>query len=133
MEDAEAAENGQHVPFVDGLRVGWRPCQERDDRAGREVRDHFAESDAKALGVRGMEQDLGAGEGPDLVDAADVIGVAVGADDAGDVLHRTPDARQVRPQEARGSGVPRVDERDLVPVDEQVGLSTDESHDMNVW
>jgi len=66
-------------------------------------------------------------------EAADVVRVAVRAHDAGDVLHRTPDTREVRAKHSRRAGMPRVDERDLVAVDEQVRLSPDEPHHMNIW
>jgi len=69
----------------------------------------------------------------DLVDAADVIGMAVRADDACDVLERPADAREVRSEKSRGARMPRIDERDLIAVDEQIRLSADEPHRMDVW
>ena len=80
-----------------------------------------------------MEQHLRAGERPDLVDPADVIGMAVCAYDAGDVLERTAHPREVRAQEPRRPSVTGVDERDLVAVDEEIRLRADESHHMDVW
>jgi hypothetical protein len=49
------------------------------------------------------------------------------------VLERSSDSRQVRAQEPRGAGMPSIDERDLLAIDEQVRLSTDEPNDMHVW
>ena len=80
-----------------------------------------------------MEQHLRAGERPDLVDPADVIGMAVGAYDAGDVLERTAHPREVRAQEPRRAGMPGVDERDLVAIHEEVRLRANESDHMDVW
>jgi len=114
-------------------RVRWRARQKRDDRTGREIRDHLAEPDAEALGVGRVEQHLGAGECADLVDATDVVRMAVRANDAGDVFHRTPDTRQVGPEEPRGAGMPGVDQRDLVAVQEEISLGADEPNDMHVW
>ena len=130
---ADPAEHRQLVAFLDRLRMRRRPCQERDDRTGREISDHFAEPDTQALGVRRVQEDLGAGEGRDLVDTTDVIGVAVRAHDARDVLERAADAGEVRTQEPCGAGVSGVDERDLVAFHEQIGLSADEPHHMDVW
>ena len=80
-----------------------------------------------------MQQDLGAGECADLVHTADVIGMAMGADDAGDVLERSADPREIRAEGPRGAGMSGVDERDLVPVHEQIRLRADEPNDMHVW
>jgi hypothetical protein len=67
------------------------------------------------------------------MDPADVIGMPMRADDPGDVFERTAHSREIGAQEPRGPRVARVDERDLVSVDEQISLSADEPHNMNVW
>src|SRR5205807_10600740 len=46
VEDAETAKDRQLVALVHRLSVRRRPCEERDDRAGREVRDHFTKPNA---------------------------------------------------------------------------------------
>src|SRR2546428_11500825 len=56
VEDPQSAEDRQLVAFVDRIRVGGRPGEERDERPGREVRDHFAEPDAEALGIAGCQR-----------------------------------------------------------------------------
>src|SRR6267142_3127403 len=85
VDDAQAAQDRQLIPLFDRLRVRWRTRQQRNDRSGREVRDHLAEPDAQALGVGRVKQDLCARKRPDLVNAADVVRMPVRADDAGDV------------------------------------------------
>ena len=64
--------------------------------------------------------------------AADVIGMAVRADDPGDVLDRAADPREVGAEHPARADVPGVDERDLVAIHQEVRLRADEPNRMNV-
>ena len=119
MHHAKPAQDGKQVTLGERLRVGGRARQKGDDRPGRRVRDDVAQADTQALRVRRVKEDVGARGRGDLVHAADVVGMTVGAHDPGDLVHPSPDAAEVGAHDAAGPAVSRVDERELVLDDEE--------------
>jgi hypothetical protein len=117
VDDLQATQHRQDVAVRDRYDLGWRARKVREETTARGAQDRLAERHLQPVEVGLVHQHVHAVAGQ-LADPAHVIRMAVGADDARQLIERPPQPRDVPREQRARARQPRIDERQPVLADE---------------